>query len=49
VRRCNLSSNTPATWREISRSEFAAGPGDEANFTVLIYERIVPKPYIKPR
>ena len=32
----------PATWREIARSEFMAGPGDEANFTVLTYERIGP-------
>jgi dihydrofolate reductase len=30
----------PATWGEISRSEFTAGPGDEANFTILTYERI---------
>ncbi|MBO0758276.1 MAG: dihydrofolate reductase, partial [Bradyrhizobiaceae bacterium] len=30
----------PATWREISRSECTAGPGDEANFTLLTYERI---------
>ena len=32
----------PAAWREASRAEFAAGPGDEANFTVLTYERIDP-------
>jgi dihydrofolate reductase len=32
----------PETWQETSRTEFTAGPGDEANFTVLTYERIGP-------
>jgi dihydrofolate reductase len=26
-------------WKEVSRSEHPAGPGDEASFTVLVYER----------
>jgi dihydrofolate reductase len=30
----------PALWREASRSEHPAGPDDEADFTVLTYERI---------
>jgi dihydrofolate reductase len=30
----------PAIWKEASRSEHAAGPGDEAGFTVRTYERI---------
>jgi len=29
----------PATWREISRAEHAAGPDDEASFTVVTYLR----------
>jgi len=33
----------PAQWRETARREFSAGPGDEAAFTVLTYERL-PKP-----
>ena len=27
-------------WKEIRRSAHAAGPGDEASFTVLVYERL---------
>jgi dihydrofolate reductase len=27
-------------WKEMSRSAHAAGPGDEAGFTVLVYERL---------
>jgi dihydrofolate reductase len=27
-------------WQEVSRSEHPAGPGDEAGFAVLVYERI---------
>jgi dihydrofolate reductase len=27
-------------WKEMSRSPHAAGPGDEAGFTVLVYERL---------
>jgi dihydrofolate reductase len=34
----------PAVWREAERSEQAAGPGDAAAFTVLIYERNAPGP-----
>lgn len=30
----------PALWREASRGEHAAGPDDEADFTVLTYERL---------
>jgi dihydrofolate reductase len=26
-------------WKEVSRSEHPAGPGDDASFTVLVYER----------
>jgi dihydrofolate reductase len=26
-------------WREVNRSEHPAGPGDEASFTILVYER----------
>ena len=29
----------PEVWRETERSEHPAGPGDEAGFTVLAYER----------
>jgi dihydrofolate reductase len=29
----------PARWREVARGECAAGPGDEASFTTLTYER----------
>jgi dihydrofolate reductase len=29
----------PALWREVERSEHAAGPDDAADFTVLVYER----------
>ncbi len=29
----------PDMWQEIKRTEHCAGPGDEASFTVLIYER----------
>jgi dihydrofolate reductase len=29
----------PDVWRETERSEHPAGPGDEAGFTVLAYER----------
>jgi dihydrofolate reductase len=28
-----------AVWREVSREEFKAGPGDEADFTILTYRR----------
>ena len=27
-------------WKEVSRSEHPAGLGDEASFTVLVYERM---------
>ena len=27
-------------WQQVSRSEHPAGPGDEAGFAVLVYERI---------
>jgi dihydrofolate reductase len=27
-------------WKEVSRSEHPAGPGDDASFTVLVYERV---------
>jgi len=30
----------PANWREAGRSEYQAGPGDEAGFTVFEYVRI---------
>ncbi len=30
----------PARWREIERSEYPAGRGDDASFTTLTYERI---------
>jgi dihydrofolate reductase len=29
----------PAQWREAARQDFAAGPGDDAPFTTLTYER----------
>jgi dihydrofolate reductase len=29
----------PGIWKELSRSEHPAGPGDEASFAVLVYER----------
>lgn len=29
----------PAQWREAARQDFAAGPGDDAPFTILTYER----------
>ncbi len=29
----------PAAWKVVSRSEHPPGPGDEASFTVLVYER----------
>ncbi len=29
----------PAQWREVARQEHAAGPGDDAPFTTLTYER----------
>jgi dihydrofolate reductase len=29
----------PATWRELSRADHAAGPDDEASFTIVTYER----------
>ena len=32
----------PRLWKEVSRSEHRAGPGDEADFTVLVYERMRP-------
>jgi dihydrofolate reductase len=31
----------PDTWRETARAEHRAGPGDEASFTTLTYERRV--------
>ena len=31
----------PDTWREIERTEHRAGPGDDASFTTLTYERRV--------
>ena len=31
------------TWRETGRSEHEAGPGDEAGFTIFVYERIGPE------
>jgi dihydrofolate reductase len=31
----------PDTWREMERSEHRAGPGDDASFTTLTYERRV--------
>jgi dihydrofolate reductase len=31
----------PDTWRESERTEHRAGPGDEASFTTLTYERRV--------
>jgi dihydrofolate reductase len=30
----------PVCWKEVSRAEHAAGPGDDASFTILRYERI---------
>jgi dihydrofolate reductase len=32
----------PHIWKEMSRSEHPAGPGDETGFTVLVYERSRP-------
>jgi dihydrofolate reductase len=32
----------PRIWKEVSRSEHPAGPGDETGFTVLVYERSKP-------
>jgi len=29
----------PEVWKETERTEHQAGPGDEADFTVLAYER----------
>jgi hypothetical protein len=29
----------PGVWKETERTEHQAGPGDEASFTVLAYER----------
>ena len=34
----------PDVWRETERSEHPAGPGDEAGFTVLAYERSAAQP-----
>ncbi|MGZ3282275.1 MAG: dihydrofolate reductase [Xanthobacteraceae bacterium] len=34
----------PDVWRETERSEHPAGPGDEAGFTVLAYERSTAQP-----
>ena len=31
----------PGAWTEVARSEHQAGPGDEAGFTVLVYQRAV--------
>jgi dihydrofolate reductase len=31
-----------AVWREVARSEHAAGPDDAANFTLMVYERSAP-------
>jgi dihydrofolate reductase len=30
----------PEVWREVARREHPAGPGDDASFTILTYERI---------
>jgi len=30
-------------WKETSRAEHPAGPGDEASFTILVYERMWPE------
>ncbi len=32
----------PAIWKEVSRSEHAAGPADETVFSVVVYDRIRP-------
>jgi dihydrofolate reductase len=36
-----LPSFASAEWREVARREVAAGPGDDAPFTILSYERAV--------
>jgi dihydrofolate reductase len=35
----SFPSIDPDTWREASRSDHRAGPDDEADFTVVVYER----------
>jgi dihydrofolate reductase len=30
-------------WKEVNRTEHPAGPGDDASFTVLVYERLRPE------
>ena len=34
----------PDVWSEVARSEHPAGPGDEAAYTVLVFERASPGP-----
>jgi len=33
----------PNTWRETGRSDHEAGPGDEAGFTIVVYQRVGPE------
>src|SRR5262249_61554975 len=33
----------PNTWRETGRSDHKAGPGDEAGFTIVVYQRVGPE------